>query len=52
MYQLNQYVMREGDPGEKFYLVLQGEAVAMKGDHEVHEYQTNDFFGELALIDG
>jgi len=46
-------IIREGDPGDAFYLLEAGEAQAFKRGTEkpVKEYQRGDFFGELALLD-
>lgn len=45
-------VIREGDAGEAFYLLEQGEAEAYKSglDKPVRRYQKGDYFGELALL--
>lgn len=46
-------IIREGDPGDAFYLLEAGEAQAFKNGVEkpVKEYQRGDYFGELALLD-
>lgn len=51
------YIIREGDAGDKFYLIQEGTAEALKkndkgGEDRVFEYQENDYFGELALLNG
>ena len=48
-------IIKEGDIGEKFYLIEDGNAVAFKTDEngnetEVYQYSSNDYFGELALL--
>jgi cAMP-dependent protein kinase regulator len=45
-------VIKEGDPGDKFYILLEGEAVATKEGYQdiFKEYQAGDYFGERALI--
>lgn len=49
-------VVRQGDPGDKFYIIEEGEAVATKAfvpgqdPREVFHYKAGDYFGELALI--
>lgn len=47
-------VVKEGDPGTKFYFIEEGEAVALKNKkgklEVVYEYKPNDYFGELALL--
>lgn len=47
-------IIQEGDIGEAFYLLEQGEAVVMKkesGEKIIHSYKKGDYFGELALLD-
>lgn len=43
-------IIKEGDEGNCFYLVEEGEATAMKGGAEVMQYKTGDYFGERALL--
>jgi cAMP-dependent protein kinase regulator len=45
-------IIREGDPGHEFYLLVSGEAAAYKSGVEepVKQYKKGDFFGELALL--
>lgn len=47
-------VLKEGDDGSVFYLIIQGEAYATKliegQQKEVRQYKAGDFFGELALL--
>lgn len=45
-------IIKEGDPGDAFYLLEKGEADAYKGDtgNKVRHYNKGDFFGELALL--
>merc|ERR1712032_1731620 len=49
------YVIKQGEEGNRFYLVEDGELVAQKstgsGDpQEVLAYKRGDYFGELALL--
>ena len=47
-------IIREGDPGEDFFLLVSGEAEVYKSDagsNPVKQYQKGDYFGELALLD-
>ena len=49
--------LREGDDGDKFYLIQEGQAEALKandknGQDVVFEFKENDYFGELALLHG
>jgi cAMP-dependent protein kinase regulator len=55
-YDAGQTIVRQGDPGDKFYIVEEGQAVALKywvegqQPQEVMEYKDGDYFGELALL--
>ena len=49
-------IIREGDPGEAFYILESGEAAAYKSDvgdgkEVIKRYKKGDYFGELALLD-
>jgi CRP-like cAMP-binding protein len=44
-------VVREGDPGTEFFVILRGDAVVTRGGGEVGRLGAGDFFGELALFD-
>lgn len=52
----DQYVIREGEMGDKFYFIVEGTAIATKrlnGAQEpttVMEYHSGQYFGERALI--
>jgi signal transduction histidine kinase len=50
-----QFVLREGDPGDSLYVVLEGELEVTKrqGDREVllSSYRAGQFFGEMALLE-
>jgi len=49
-------IVRQGDPGDKFYIVEEGRCVALKSfvpgqtPKEVMNYKQGDYFGELALL--
>ena len=47
-------IIREGDPGEAFYLLESGTAVVYRkesGEEALTEYSKGDYFGELALLE-
>lgn len=47
-------IIREGDPGEAFYLLESGTATVLKrdsGDRVLVRYGKGDYFGELALLE-
>ena len=47
------YIIREGEEGNKFYLIEEGEVYATKGGEEAKEllhYKAGDYFGERALL--
>jgi len=49
-----QNIITEGETGDKFYIVIEGEAVVLKKmegrDEEVLRLSKGDYFGELALL--
>lgn len=55
-YQPERMVIREGEEGNTFYIVMSGEALATKTVEvgkppvEVYRYKAGDYFGERALI--
>jgi cAMP-dependent protein kinase regulator len=50
------HIIKQGEPGEKFYILESGECVAMKvfnpgtDAKEVLQYKRGDYFGELAVL--
>eukprot|EP00698_Gefionella_okellyi_P006725 TRINITY_DN160_c0_g1_i2.p1 TRINITY_DN160_c0_g1~~TRINITY_DN160_c0_g1_i2.p1 ORF type:complete len:1135 (+),score=246.60 TRINITY_DN160_c0_g1_i2:490-3405(+) len=44
------YVVRQGDEGDAFYVIESGEALVIKNDQEVNELTLGNYFGELALL--
>ena len=57
-YNPNDYVIREGELGDVFYIIADGEAIATKtlepgkAPVEVKKYGKGSYFGELALLKG
>jgi len=45
-------IVRAGEPGDSFHVVLEGEALVSTPDGQKHRLAAGDHFGELALIDG
>ena len=48
----NEEVITEGDRGDKFYIVISGEAIATKKGNSniLKKYKSGDYFGERALL--
>ena len=51
-YDAGETIIREGEPGEEFFLISDGEVDVIRADHEVARLGPGDFFGEVALISG
>lgn len=55
-YEPEQFVIREGEEGQTFYLIMSGQAFATKtlepgnAPVEVFKYGPGDYFGERALL--
>jgi CRP-like cAMP-binding protein len=46
-------VVREGDVGDTFYVILEGQAKVVSGSGRVvNRLRPGDFFGEISLLDG
>ncbi len=45
-------IVREGETGEEFFLISEGEVDVVRADQEVARLGRGDFFGEVALISG
>lgn len=43
-------IIRQGDAGNKFYIIEEGSAIATIDNKTVLSYKTRDYFGELALL--
>ena len=47
------HVVRAGDPGDTFYVILEGEAkVTTTSGRVINRLRPGDFFGEISLLDG
>ncbi len=44
-------LVKEGDFGHEFYLILDGTATVRRGGRKIAELAEGDYFGELALLD-
>ena len=50
-FEKNQYIIKEGEEGDKFYILDEGDAVATKENMNFKKkYIKGDYFGELALL--
>jgi CRP-like cAMP-binding protein len=45
-------LMREGDRGEELFVLMSGAARVERGGRDQATMQADDFFGEIALVDG
>ena len=43
-------LMREGDPGREFFVLLEGTAEVTRDGEQINTLGPGDFFGEIALI--
>lgn len=50
MFEDGQEIIKQGEQGDTFYLIITGNAVALKDNVEVMRYKRGDYFGELALL--
>ncbi len=44
-------IVREGEIGHEFYLILDGTAVVRRNGRKVATLEAGDYFGEMALLD-
>lgn len=44
-------IIRQGEMGENFYIIEQGDCIVVKDNIEVNTLHKNDYFGELALLE-
>ena len=45
-------LVREGEPGDEFFLILDGTATVRRNGRKVASLGPGDYFGELAILDG
>lgn len=50
-FQAGTVIIRQGDKGRKFYVLVEGTAVVLLDDSQVSELKSGDYFGEMALLD-
>jgi CRP-like cAMP-binding protein len=43
-------LMREGDRGREFFVLVEGNADVRKGNRKINTMSKGDFFGEIALV--
>lgn len=49
-YRVGEQIVREGDPGDLFYLVTEGVVTCVQEGKELRKMYRGDFFGEQALL--
>jgi len=47
----NQVIIREGEKGDEFYIILKGKVKVMQGEKILSFIKEGDFFGEMALLE-
>jgi CRP-like cAMP-binding protein len=45
-------LVKEGDEGDTFFVILEGMAKVTVGKRTVHQLLPGDYFGEISLLDG
>ncbi|MBI5198769.1 MAG: cyclic nucleotide-binding domain-containing protein [Nitrospirae bacterium] len=51
-YEAGRVIVKEGETGAGFFLILQGKVEVIKGDKKIAGLGEGDYFGEIALLDG
>jgi MFS family permease len=49
-YESGDVIIREGEPGERFYMIAEGRTRATKDGGQLREMNTGESFGEIALL--
>lgn len=49
-YEPGDVIIREGEPGERFYIIAEGRTRAARDGRPLREMSTGDSFGEIALL--
>jgi len=44
-------LITEGDPADRFFILVRGRVEVLKGERKLHELTDGDHFGEIALLD-
>jgi len=50
VYDAGANIIKEGEPGDTFYIMVEGEAIVSKGGQEVGKKTKGEYFGEIALL--
>lgn len=49
-FEIGQNIVNEGDPGDLFYLIIDGKVSVSKQGRELREFSRGDYFGEQSLL--
>lgn len=52
VYPAGQQVIRQGEPGDSMFLIVEGEVKIHSGDRQLAVLKERDHFGEMSLLDG
>jgi flavin reductase (DIM6/NTAB) family NADH-FMN oxidoreductase RutF len=51
-FEAGEFVVREGDPGDELFVILDGEARVERKGSALATFRAGEFFGEIAVFDG